>query len=168
MHGCETSVSRLGGGCPFWHIHHAWLYVTGVPRQGAIVPAALKNCLTYLQYFISLIINYTERNCPVAWTRHHASIQFLNPNHPVNPSSLTLISSYLYSEWLNFFSKPYPVILTQQYVVCCKHCMIIIIMCSAQGQVLHCKLRQQDCNSAQRQDFHCKLRNLGFSFTRDE
>ena len=40
--------------------------------------------------------------------------------------------------------------------------------CSAQGQVLHCKLRHQGCNSAQRQVFHCKLRNLDCSFTRDE
>ena len=40
--------------------------------------------------------------------------------------------------------------------------------CSAQGQVLHCKLRHQGCNSAQRQVFRCKLRNLGCSFTRDE
>ena len=40
--------------------------------------------------------------------------------------------------------------------------------CSAQGQVLHCKLRHQGGNSAQRQVFHCKLRNLGCSFTRDE
>ena len=40
---------------------------------------------------------------------------------------------------------------------------IIIIMCSAQGQVLHCKLRHQGCNSAQKQVFHCKLRNLGCS-----
>ena len=40
--------------------------------------------------------------------------------------------------------------------------------CSAQGQVLHCKIRHQGCNSAQRQFFHCKLRNLGCSFTRDE
>ena len=39
--------------------------------------------------------------------------------------------------------------------------------CSAQEQVLHCKLRRQGCNSAQRQVFHCKLRNLGCSFTRD-
>ena len=30
---------------------------------------------------------------------------------------------------------------------------------SAQGQVLHCKLRHQGCNSAQRLVFHCKLRN---------
>ena len=35
--------------------------------------------------------------------------------------------------------------------------------CSAQGQVLHCKLRHQGCNSAQRQVFHCKLRNLGMN-----
>ena len=40
--------------------------------------------------------------------------------------------------------------------------------CSAQGQVLHCKLRHQVWNSAQRQVFYCKLRNLGCSFTRDE
>ena len=40
-----------------------------------------------------------------------------------------------------------------------------IIMCSAQGQVLHCKLRHQGCNSSQKQVFHCKLRNLGYSFT---
>ena len=40
--------------------------------------------------------------------------------------------------------------------------------CFAQGQVLHCKLRHQGCNSAQRQIFHCNLRNLGCSFTRDE
>ena len=40
--------------------------------------------------------------------------------------------------------------------------------CSAQGQVLHCKLRHQGCNSGQRQVFHCKLRNLGYSFIRDE
>ena len=40
--------------------------------------------------------------------------------------------------------------------------------CSAQGEVLHCKLRHQGCNSAQTQVFHCKLRNLGCSFTRDE
>ena len=33
--------------------------------------------------------------------------------------------------------------------------------CSAQGQVLHCKLRHQGSNSAQRQVLHCKLRNLG-------
>ena len=33
--------------------------------------------------------------------------------------------------------------------------------CSAQGQVLHCKLRQQGCNFAQKQVFHCKLGNLG-------
>ena len=33
--------------------------------------------------------------------------------------------------------------------------------CSAQGQVIHCKLRHQGCNSDQRQVFHCKLRNLG-------
>ena len=39
---------------------------------------------------------------------------------------------------------------------------------SAQGQVLHCKLRHQGCNSARRQVFHCKLRNLSCSFTRDE
>ena len=45
--------------------------------------------------------------------------------------------------------------------------IIIIIMCSAQGQVLHHKLRHQGCNSDQRQAFHCKLRNLGCSFTRD-
>ena len=37
-----------------------------------------------------------------------------------------------------------------------------------QGQVLHCKLRHQGCNSAQRQIFNCKLRNLGCNFTRDE
>ena len=41
-------------------------------------------------------------------------------------------------------------------------------LCSVQGQVLHCKLRHQGCNSAQRQVFSCKLRNLGCSFTRDE
>ena len=41
-------------------------------------------------------------------------------------------------------------------------------MCSAQGQVLHCKLRHQGCNSAQRQVFHCELRNPGCSFSRDE
>ena len=35
--------------------------------------------------------------------------------------------------------------------------------CSAQGQVLHCKLRHQDCNSAHRQVFHCKLMKLGCS-----
>ena len=40
--------------------------------------------------------------------------------------------------------------------------------CSAQGQVLHCKLRHQDCNSAQRQVFHCKHGNQGCTFTRDE
>ena len=40
--------------------------------------------------------------------------------------------------------------------------------CSAQGQVLHWKLRYQGSNFAQRQVFHCKLRNLGCSFTRDE
>ena len=40
--------------------------------------------------------------------------------------------------------------------------------CSAQGQVLHCRLRHQGCNSAKRRVFHCKLRNLGCSFTRDE
>ena len=38
--------------------------------------------------------------------------------------------------------------------------------CSAQGQVLHCKLTHQDSNSAQSQVFYCKLRNLGCSFTR--
>ena len=32
---------------------------------------------------------------------------------------------------------------------------------SAQGQVLHCKLRNQGRNSAQRQVFHRKLRNQG-------
>ena len=41
-------------------------------------------------------------------------------------------------------------------------------MCSAQGQVLRCKLRHEGCNSAQRQVFHCKLRNLGCCFTRNE
>ena len=46
--------------------------------------------------------------------------------------------------------------------------LIIIIMCSAQGQVLHCKLRPPGCNSTQSQVSHCKLRNLGSSFTRDE
>ena len=46
--------------------------------------------------------------------------------------------------------------------------IIYIIMCSAQRQVLHCKLKHQGCNSAQRQVLHCKLRNLGCSFTRDE
>ena len=40
--------------------------------------------------------------------------------------------------------------------------------CSAQGQVFHCKLRHQGCNSAQRHVFHRKLRNQGCSFTRDE
>ena len=40
--------------------------------------------------------------------------------------------------------------------------------CSAKGQVLHCKLRHQGCNSAERQVFHCKLGNPGCSFTRDE
>ena len=40
--------------------------------------------------------------------------------------------------------------------------------CSAQGQILHCKLRHQGCNSTQRQVFNCKLRNLGCNFTRDE
>ena len=40
--------------------------------------------------------------------------------------------------------------------------------CSAQGQVFHCKLRQQGCNSAQRQVLHCKLRNLVRTFTKDE
>ena len=34
---------------------------------------------------------------------------------------------------------------------------------SAQGQVLHCKLRHQGWNAAQRQVFHCKLKNLGCS-----
>ena len=33
--------------------------------------------------------------------------------------------------------------------------------CSAQGRVLHCKIRHQGCNSGQRQVFHCKLGNLG-------
>ena len=37
--------------------------------------------------------------------------------------------------------------------------------CSAQGQVLHCKLRHQGCSSVQRQVFHCKLSNQGSSFT---
>ena len=50
--------------------------------------------------------------------------------------------------------------------------IIMIILSSSvfcpSGQVLHCKLRHQGCNSAQRQVFHCKLRNLGCSFTRDE
>ena len=45
---------------------------------------------------------------------------------------------------------------------------IFFFQCSAQGQVLHCKLMHQGCNSAQRQVFHYKLRNLGCSFTRDE
>ena len=36
--------------------------------------------------------------------------------------------------------------------------------CSAQGQVLHCKLRNQGCSSAQRQVFHCKPKNPGCSF----
>ena len=40
--------------------------------------------------------------------------------------------------------------------------------CSVQGQVLHCTLRHQGCNSAQRQVFHYKLRNLGCCLTRDE
>ena len=31
--------------------------------------------------------------------------------------------------------------------------------CSAQGQVFHCKRRNQGCNCRQRQVFHCKLRN---------
>ena len=44
----------------------------------------------------------------------------------------------------------------------------IIIRTSAQGQVFHCKLRYQCCNSAQRQVFHRKHRNQGCSFTRDE
>ena len=35
--------------------------------------------------------------------------------------------------------------------------------CSAQGQVLHCKLGHQGCNSTQTQVFHCKLRNLACS-----
>ena len=39
---------------------------------------------------------------------------------------------------------------------------------SAQGQVLHCKRRNQGSNSTQRQIFYCKFRNLGCSFTRDE
>ena len=33
--------------------------------------------------------------------------------------------------------------------------------CSAQGHILHCKLRHQGFNFARRQVFHCKLRNLG-------
>ena len=40
------------------------------------------------------------------------------------------------------------------------------LQCSTQGQVLHCKLGHQGCNSAQNQVFHSKLRNLGCSFTR--
>ena len=38
---------------------------------------------------------------------------------------------------------------------------------SAQGQVLHRKLRNQGYSSAQRQLFHHKLRNSGCSFTKD-
>ena len=44
--------------------------------------------------------------------------------------------------------------------------LYIYHQCFAQGQVLHCKLRHQGCNSAQRQVFHCNLRNLGGSFGR--
>ena len=40
--------------------------------------------------------------------------------------------------------------------------------CSAQGQVFHCKCRNQGCSSVQGQFFHCKLRNQGCSFTRDK
>ena len=46
--------------------------------------------------------------------------------------------------------------------------IIIIIKCSAQGQVFHCKLRHQGRSSAQRQVFHRKLRKQGCKFTRDE
>ena len=45
-------------------------------------------------------------------------------------------------------------------------CNIIInIECSAQGQVFHCKRRNQGCSSVQRQVFH---RNQGCNFTRDK
>ena len=40
--------------------------------------------------------------------------------------------------------------------------------CSGQGQVFHCKRRNQGCSSVQRQVFHCKFRNQGCSFTRDK
>ena len=36
--------------------------------------------------------------------------------------------------------------------------------CSAQGQIFHCKHRNQGCSSAQRQVLHRKLRNQGCSF----
>ena len=39
-------------------------------------------------------------------------------------------------------------------------------VCSAQGQVFHCKCRNQGCSSAERQVFHCKLRNQGCISTR--
>ena len=38
-------------------------------------------------------------------------------------------------------------------------------VCSAQGQVFHCKLRHQGCTSAQRQVLNRKFRNQGCSFT---
>ena len=50
------------------------------------------------------------------------------------------------------------------------HLIIILIFISVlpKGQVLHCKLRHQGCNSAQRQVINIKLRNQAFSFTKDE
>ena len=46
--------------------------------------------------------------------------------------------------------------------------IVIIRECSAQGQVLHCKRRNQGCSSVQRQVFHRKHRNQGCSFARDK
>ena len=73
----------------------------------------------------------------------HASSWRLDKN-----SCDRLIGAHLTSEQ-NFHNK----ILTKNY--------FSDQQCSAQGQVLHCKIRHQGCNSAQRQVFHCKFGNLG-------
>ena len=52
--------------------------------------------------------------------------------------------------------------------VCVCVCVSSSSECSAQGQVIHCKRRNQGCRSFQRHVFHCKLRNQGCSFTRDK
>ena len=40
--------------------------------------------------------------------------------------------------------------------------------CSAQGQVFHCKRKNQGLSSVQRQVFQCKLGNQGYNFTWDK
>ena len=78
-----------------------------------------------------------------------------------NNEAVVLLEKHVNSSHITYIVSSLMLIVHRIYIV-------IVIECSARGQVFHCKLWHQDCSSAQKQVFYRKLRNQGYSFTRDE